>query len=92
MKQILYLFFCIALMACSSGNNYEKTIADYVQTDKRGTKFDMKFKALETREVARYTVADSIAFIQEAFEAKRVKQIAGLEENIKRNEEIGSKK
>ncbi|GHT89006.1 hypothetical protein FACS189474_5200 [Bacteroidia bacterium] len=74
------------MTACSSGNKYEKTIADYIQTDKHGTKFDMNFKVIEIAEIQRITVADSMATITEAFNAERNKKIESLEESVKRQE------
>lgn len=43
----------------------EKTIADNVTTDKRGSKFDMKFKVIDMKEPVKYTVADSIKYLKE---------------------------
>jgi len=87
MRKNIYLLLLICLTACSSNNTYEQTIADHVQTDKKGTKYDMKFKALEIGEIARYTVADSIAIIKEAFEEDHAKRIAKLEESIENTNE-----
>jgi len=87
MKRIYYLLFLTVFFACSQGSKYEKTIADYVQTDSHGTKYDMKFKALEISETARMTVADSITFIQKAFDGDKTKKIADFEGYLRQNEE-----
>lgn len=55
----------IILSACSSKEDvYEKTIADYVQTDKHGTWTDLKFKAISV-ETTECTVNDSIQILIE---------------------------
>jgi hypothetical protein len=87
MKKVFYLFILAAFAACSGGSRYEKTIAGYLETDRNGSRFDLKFKALEMHEIARYTVADSIRFISDAFEKDRAKRLAALEESIKSDQE-----
>lgn len=70
MKKLLYVFVAFAVVSCSSGvtkTDYEKTIADYVQTDKNGTKYDYNFKVFELEEQGMITVADSIAHLTEEF-------------------------
>lgn len=53
------------MVSCGSGSNgkYEQTIGNYLQTDKRGSKHDLKFKAIEINEQGTITVADSIAYL-----------------------------
>jgi len=70
MKKLLYVFIAIALVSCGSGGtktDYKKTIADYVQTDKKGTKYDLKFKVLELEEQGVITIGDSIAYLTDEF-------------------------
>lgn len=63
MKKIIYsILICLLITACSS-NKYEKAIANFIQTDKKGAKYDMKFKALEIKELKNITVADSIEIL-----------------------------
>lgn len=74
---ILLIMICslVILSACSSKESvYEKTIADYVQTDKHGTWYDLKFKVI-SMDAQNCTVADSIQIlIEDAKEdiAKRI--------------------
>lgn len=70
MNKLLILLAAVALFSCSSKNGYEKAIADFVQTDKKGTFYDMKFKALEIAEHKRLTVADSVTFLKQQAEGK----------------------
>lgn len=83
MKKIL-LFFLIALFISCGGKTgkYEKVIADFVQTDSRGTKLDMNFKAETQDEIRRITVADSINIIIDSFNAERDKHLASLEKTV----------
>lgn len=70
MEKWLYVFISLAVVSCSSGGiktDYKKTIADYVQTDKKGTKYDLKFKILELEESGTITVADSISHLTDEF-------------------------
>lgn len=70
MKKLLYLLIAFVTVSCSDGTtkvDYKKTIADYIQTDKKGTKRDLKFKVLELEERGTITVADSIAHLTEEF-------------------------
>ena len=57
------------MVSCGSGTSgkYEKTIGDYLQTDKRGSKYDLKFKVIELTEQGKITVADSIAYLTDEF-------------------------
>jgi hypothetical protein len=69
MKNLFYLFTAFAIVSCSGSSNkdFGKTIADYVQTNKNGTKYDLKFKVLEIEEQGVITIADSIAYLTEEF-------------------------
>lgn len=89
MKKIVYLLAAALAVSCSGGGNskYEKIISDIVQTDHRGTKYDLKFKALEIQEIGKISVADSISILKEEFDAYRNKYIGNLEESIKRAEQ-----
>lgn len=50
------------MVSCGSNTDYGKTIGDYLQTDKNGSKYDLKFKVIELNEQGKITVADSIAY------------------------------
>lgn len=86
MKQTCYLLFLLFFLACNTNSKYEKAIAEYVQTDSKGTKYDMKFKVLEILETKYITVQDSVSSLKDAFEADKAKKISGLEESLKSNE------
>lgn len=62
MKEINVLLFTMILLltVCTSQEkNYEKAIADYVQTDRHGTWADLNFKALSLESSERM-VADNL--------------------------------
>ncbi|MBB4046460.1 hypothetical protein, partial [Bacteroides reticulotermitis] len=83
MKRILLLPLFVLLFSCGgTTSKYEKVIADFVQTNSRGTKLDMHFKAEKLEEVRRVTVADSIKIITDNFNAERDKQMASLEKTV----------
>ena len=66
----------IVVVGCNSitsTGNYEKTIADYVQTH-GNEKIDLKFKALETKELKKITVADSLNWFQKNIDSLRKEQ------------------
>ncbi len=69
MKNFIYVLIAIFMVSCGSNSNskYEKTIGDYLQTDKRGSKYDLKFKVIELNEQGTITVADSIAYLTDEF-------------------------
>jgi hypothetical protein len=79
MKKVSIIAVLTALLlssACTSKQSvYEKTIADYVQTDKHGTFTDLKFKALSIEKTVDITVADSLKLLQTEFEKLRDEQI-----------------
>lgn len=81
MKKVIYSLFSTLLLACSSSGKYEKAIADYIQTDSKGTWTDMKveFQNLEVKDI---TVQDSIDILQQTFEADRKEKIEKIEKSI----------
>lgn len=87
MRQKYFIGFLTMLImcGCSKQNVYEKSIADFVQTDKRGTWTDMQFKIIEMGTPVQITVADSICILTEAFEAERKKKLDFATESIERN-------
>lgn len=62
----LILLFGIALLGLSSCEtpNYEKAVADWIQTDKNGTWTDLKFKLIEVIETKDITVLDSLQYLE----------------------------
>lgn len=79
---IAVLTVLLLLSACASEESvYEKAIADYVQTDKRGTWTDLQFKVVSL-ETADRTVADSIQILAAAFEAEKTARIADEEKKL----------
>lgn len=87
MKNLTCAFLMFFLAGCSSNGTYEKTIASYLQTDKQGSVYDLKFKALEIKEIEKVTVADSIKAIHDKFEEKRGILIEGTEKTLNANKE-----
>lgn len=78
---ITILLLCIE---CSSPRSiYEKAIADFVQTDKRGTWTDLQFNVIEMGEPVNITIADSVQFITDKFETQKNNSLAVLNEQIK---------
>lgn len=70
MKNLIYVLIAIFMVSCGSGSSnskYEQTIGDYLQTDKRGSKYDLKFKVVELTEHGKVTVADSITYLTDEF-------------------------
>lgn len=65
----------LLLTSCGGQSQYEKAIADFVQTDKKGTWTDLQFKVIEMSEPTNITVGDSVAMLTEKFEAKKAKEL-----------------
>ncbi|NDV77718.1 hypothetical protein [Dysgonomonas sp. 511] len=80
-KYILLLFFPFVISCSTSQSEYEKAIADYLQTG-NGIKTDLKIEFLEMK-VSDITVTDSIAILQKRFDAERTKKIESAEKSIK---------
>lgn len=51
MQIIKLAVMVLFLTSCAVQSNYEKAIADFVQTDRSGTWTDMKFKVIEMGEL-----------------------------------------
>lgn len=79
-KIIISLFICTLLCACSS-DKYKETIANYVQTDHKGTWTDIKFKVIKLA-VRDVTVQDSINLLQERFAAEHNMKVAQIQKSI----------
>lgn len=75
----------LLLTGCVTQSSYEKAIADFLQTDKRGTWTDMQFKVIEMGDPGNITVGDSIKILTDKFEADKSKRLGILNESIKRN-------
>lgn len=74
-KAMIYTLLAVLFTACGvPDRNYEKTIADFVQT-RGGTLHDLNFKVTELRELHTITVADSIRILGEEFENNRLREI-----------------
>lgn len=83
MKRIILLALIPLLFSCGgTTSKYENVIADFVQTNSRGTKLDMNFNAEKLEEIRRITVADSIKIITDCFNAERDKLMTSLEKSI----------
>lgn len=73
------------LTGCAGQSSYEKAIADFLQTDKRGTWTDMQFKVIEMGDPTDITVGDSIKILTDKFEVDKAKRLSLLNESITRN-------
>lgn len=90
MIMIKQLLCCITIfllsIGCSNPDNiYEKAIADFVQTDKKGVWTDLQFEVIEMGEPTDITVADSINTLTDRFEKEKNDRLATLNERIKDN-------
>ncbi|GAE86364.1 hypothetical protein [Bacteroides reticulotermitis] len=82
MRNLLLLLLFTLLFSCGgTTNNYEKLIADVVQTD-GGVKIDLNFKVNELKEIRQISVADSIKIITDNFNTEKEKQMASLEKTL----------
>lgn len=75
----------LLLASCEGESKYEKAIADFVQTDKKGTWTDLQFKVIEMGEPTDITVKDSVIILTEKFDIEKEKRLATLNESIARN-------
>jgi len=94
MKNVAYLLIAILMVSCGSNgtqSKYEQTIGDYLQTDKRGSKHDLKFKVIELNEQGTITVADSIAYLTDEFRKDKELIVKRVELAKKMTEELRSK-
>lgn len=83
MKRIILLSLIPLLFSCGdTTGKYEKVIANFVQTDSKGTKLDMNFNVEKLEEVRHVTVADSIKIITDDFNIERDKQMTSLEKTV----------
>lgn len=73
------------LTSCGEQSKYEKAIADFVQTDKKGTWTDLQFKVIEMGDPTDITVKDSVALLTEKFDSEKSKRLATLNESIARH-------
>ncbi len=95
MKKAIYLLIALFMVSCGSNgkqSKYGQTIGDYLQTDKRGGKYDLKFKVIELNEHGTITVSDSIAYLTDEFRkdkeliVKRVELAKRMTETLLVNE------
>jgi radical SAM superfamily enzyme YgiQ (UPF0313 family) len=81
MRQTFKLL-AILLLFASCTPNYEKAIADWVQTDKNGTWTDMKFKLEKVYSTKDLTVADSINLLKARFDKAKKQAISECKRDI----------
>lgn len=67
---ILLLGILLSCLSSCGSHDYEKAIADWLQTDENGTWKDLKFELIKTIEIKDITVADSIRILQVEKEKK----------------------
>lgn len=80
MKNLICLLTVFLAVACSSGSSpFEKTIADYKQTDpKTGKLYDLKFKMIEMGEPQAITVADSLKVLEAEYKEANNKELESI--------------
>lgn len=87
MRKLYFLIlFPLVWFSCSSPSNYEKTIIDYLETDKKGIKTDLQIEFLSI-DVSDITVADSISILQKQFEEEKAKKIESIQNSMFRLQE-----
>lgn len=72
MKTYIFLFLtsiAFVFASCSNGK-YEKTIANYIQTDNKGRMYDLNFQMIELKHLNKITVQDSIDILLQQKEDK----------------------
>lgn len=74
-KTLFYVSVALLCLSSCATNNYEKAIADWIQTDKNGTWTDLKFDIIEVIETKDITVSDSVQVLKEKFEKSKEKKI-----------------
>ena len=62
MKSRILIVLLFALSSCGS-TEYEKAIADWLQTDENGTWTDLKFELIELLDEKDVTVSDSLLYL-----------------------------
>lgn len=82
---VLGIFAVCMLCSCDKSSKYDKAIADFVQTDKKGVWTDLKFKVIEMGTPIDITIADSVKILTEKFEKQKSDRIATLTESIDKN-------
>ncbi len=75
MKTFLMTILSLCFFSCSNSleSRYEKIIADYLQTDNKGVKTDLKIKFLSLS-VDDVFVSDSISILQERFKKEKLQK------------------
>ena len=68
MKNWLLLGVLILGLSSCGSPEYEKAIADWVQTDKDGTWTDLDFELVEVQSIEDITVSDSLSILKKRFE------------------------
>lgn len=86
-KLYYFIFFPLVWFSCSSSSNYEKTIIDYLEIDKKGVRTDLQIEFLSPIDVSDITVADSISILQKQFETEKAKKIETIQSSISRLQE-----
>lgn len=90
MKHILQILPALLFLSCGTGtSHYEKTIADAVQT-RNGARHDLNFKVVGIDKPRSVTVADSIRYLREEFDAKVQKDIEFAEQALTAYEMIAA--
>lgn len=82
MKQNLLFFLLVWCFSSCGSPDYEKAVADWVQTDKNGMRTNLKFEILEVSGITDITVADSLAVLKKRFEIQKEREISILAKEL----------
>lgn len=94
MKNVIYFLISVFLISCGSNAtkaDYAQTIGDYLQIDKKGSKYDLKFKVVELNEHGTITVADSITYLTDEFRKDKQLIISRIELAKEMTEDLKAK-
>lgn len=80
MKQFILLLLFPLIVSCSAQSEYEKVIADYLQTE-NGVKTDLKIEFLEMN-ISDIIVSDSIQILNEKHQAEKAKRISDAQKSV----------
>lgn len=82
-KLFIFIFIPLVWLSCSSPSNYEQTIVDYLETDKKGVRTDLQIEIL-TINISDITVSDSVSILQQQFETEKAKKTESIQISISR--------
>ena len=82
MKNWLLLGVLILGLSSCGSPEYEKAIADWIQTDEDGTWTDLKFELIELIEEEDVTVSDSLSLLKKRFEILKKRDLERMKSDL----------